>query len=202
MSDLDDGAGGPGGAGGRPPSGGTGTVVPDRGTRRVEAVLRAHPDVREAVLLPSLGDGPGETALVVPHGYAVGPELAAHVAAELGIAAIPATIALLPEIPRGPDGAPDAAAVRERLASWPAVYRFELPRTSAERRVAALWCRVLDRRWVGVHDDFIELGGDSRTAALLLAELRAEPGADVTMGDLFELATVARLAERFGPADG
>lgn len=160
------------------------TVVPGLGTHQAEAVLRTHPDVREAVVLPPGPFGPGATALVVPHGYAVGPELAGHVAAELGIAAIPSTIALLPEIPRGPDGAVDPAAVRERLASWPSVYRFELPRTPAERRVAGLWCRILDRPWVGVHDDFIELGGDSRSAALLLADLRAEPGADVTMGDL------------------
>ncbi|SNT58668.1 AMP-binding enzyme C-terminal domain-containing protein [Actinomadura meyerae] len=177
------------------------TVVPELGTPRIEEVLTAHPDVREAVVMPRGAFGPGETALVVPVAYAVGPDLAGHVAAELGVAAIPATIALLPEIPRGPGGAVDSAAVRERLASWPGVYRFELPRTAAERRVADLWCRVLGRRWVGVHDDFIELGGDSRTAALLLAELRAEPGADVTMGDLFELATVARLARRFGAAD-
>src|SRR4051812_32603735 len=113
----------------------------------------AHPDVREAVLLPHGASGSGETALVVPHGFAAGPELARHVAAELGIAAIPATMALLPEIPRGPDGAVDPALVRARLASWPSVYRFELPRTPAERRVAGLWCRILDRPWVGVHDD-------------------------------------------------
>ncbi|MDL4817198.1 phosphopantetheine-binding protein [Actinomadura opuntiae] len=178
------------------------TAVPGLGTRRVEEVLRAHPGVREAVVLPRGEIGEGGTALVVPHGYAVGPELAGHVAAELGLGAVPATIALLTEIPRGPEGAVDSPAVRERLASWPSVYRFELPRTPAERRIAELWCRVLDRQWVGVHDDFIELGGDSRTAALLLAELRAEPGADVAMGDLFELATVARLARRFGHVDG
>ena len=49
------------------------------------------------------------------------------------------------------------------------------PRDELERRLVALWESVLDRRGIGVREDFFELGGDSIKAAALLAGL-----ADIT----------------------
>ncbi|MFD0686463.1 phosphopantetheine-binding protein [Actinomadura fibrosa] len=167
-----------------------------------EAVLRAHPDVADAAVLGAGVLEDGAVAVVVPVDYAAGPDLALHIAAELGPEAVPAAIALFPDIPRGEGGRPDVAGIRERLASWPAVYRFEAPRTDAERRLADLWCRVLERPWIGVHDDFIEAGGDSVTAAVIVTELAAELGSEVALGDLFELATIAELARRTAPGHG
>ncbi|MEV0386651.1 phosphopantetheine-binding protein [Nonomuraea sp. NPDC050643] len=161
----------------------------------VEAVLRTHADVLDAAVLGPGTLNAGTVALVASDGYATGPDLADHVAISLGFGEVPATIALLPEIPMNGDRTVDVGASRALLASWPAVYHFALPGTARERQLAAIWCRVLDRPWIGVHDDFIDVGGDSYRAAVILTELTGI-GADVSVGDLFEMGTIAGLAAR------
>jgi hypothetical protein len=165
------------------------------GVLTVEAVLRTHSDVLDAAVLGPGTLNEGAVALVVPDGYATGPDLAEHVAITLGFGEVPATIALLPEIPTEGDGTVDVGASRALMEAWPAVYHFALPTTPTERRLAAIWCRVLDRPWIGVHDDFIDVGGDSYKAAIILTELTGI-GADVSVGDLFEVGTIAGLAAR------
>jgi len=71
---------------------------------------------------------------------------------------------------------------------------FVAPRSEVEERVAALWREVLGVAEVGVHDSFLELGGDSLLATRLMARLREELGVDLAMDRLFEEPTVAAVA--------
>jgi acyl carrier protein len=68
------------------------------------------------------------------------------------------------------------------------------PRGEVEERVAAVWREVLGLAEVGVHDSFLELGGDSLLATRLMARLREEMGADLAMDRLFAEPTVAAVA--------
>ncbi|MDL4775348.1 phosphopantetheine-binding protein [Actinomadura xylanilytica] len=177
------------------------SMAPAARAHPLATLLGAHPEVLDAAVLAPGALEDGEVAVVVPDGYASGPELAGHVAAVLGLDAVPPTIVLLPRIPRAADGTVHVGELRAKLESWPSVYRFALPRTAAERRLAEVWCRVLERPWIGVHDDFIEAGGDSRAAAVIMAELAGEAGPAVSLADLFELATIAELAARIAADD-
>ena len=67
------------------------------------------------------------------------------------------------------------------------------PRTDAERRLAAIWAEVLGRAAVGVHDNFISIGGDSIIAIQIVSRAR-RAGFTLTPRDLFERPTVAALA--------
>jgi amino acid adenylation domain-containing protein len=64
----------------------------------------------------------------------------------------------------------------------------------AERRVAALWCSVLRKDEVGLHDRFFDIGGNSLLLITLHAKLCAELGVELPLQRLFEHTTVASLA--------
>jgi thioesterase domain-containing protein/acyl carrier protein len=76
------------------------------------------------------------------------------------------------------------------------------PRTETERRIAAIFQRVLDRPSVGVNEDFFDLGGDSLQAMELLSELESElklrvPFHRVAQG--ISVAALARHRDEFVP---
>ncbi|WP_223765871.1 non-ribosomal peptide synthetase/type I polyketide synthase [Corallococcus sp. AS-1-6] len=77
--------------------------------------------------------------------------------------------------------------------------RDDAPRGDIEERVAALWRDRLGLEFVGRHDDFLELGGNSLTAAQLLNQLREAFGVNLPLAVLFEAPTVAGIAEHLEP---
>jgi amino acid adenylation domain-containing protein len=88
--------------------------------------------------------------------------------------------------PRADDGFLHA---RPRLAN-----AYVAPATDTERAVATVWSDLLGVREVGVHDDFFSLGGHSLLATQILTRLRADVGAELSLGEIFEAPTVAALA--------
>jgi acyl transferase domain-containing protein len=88
-----------------------------------------------------------------------------------------------------------ASAPVQTLHARPALATpFVAPRGEVEERVAAVWREVLGLAEVGVHDSFLELGGDSLLATRLMARLREELEADLAMDRLFAEPTVAAVA--------
>jgi thioesterase domain-containing protein/acyl carrier protein len=68
------------------------------------------------------------------------------------------------------------------------------PRDDMERTIAGLWARALHLESVGIHDDFIELGGDSLTAQEVVTRLASELGVRLPSLALAQSPTVAELA--------
>ncbi len=83
---------------------------------------------------------------------------------------------------------------------------FVPPSTAAEREVAELWQLLLGIDRIGIHDSFLELGGDSLLATQLVTRVRERMGARVSLADFFALPTTAALAalidaQRSAPED-
>ncbi|MDY7096222.1 MAG: amino acid adenylation domain-containing protein, partial [Acidobacteriota bacterium] len=76
------------------------------------------------------------------------------------------------------------------------------PETETERRLAALWCEVLERDEVGAEEDFFELGGHSLTATRLVSRIRERFRRELPLRALFEAPTVAGLASRIDSSAG
>ena len=71
---------------------------------------------------------------------------------------------------------------------------YVAPRTSLEQALAESWSTVLRIDPVGVHDNFLELGGDSLQATILLNHLQEQLGEPVPAHMLFHAQTIDDLA--------
>ncbi|HEX2095189.1 MAG TPA: amino acid adenylation domain-containing protein, partial [Longimicrobiaceae bacterium] len=169
----------------------------------VEAVLVAHPAVREAVVTVR-EDTPGSRRLVgyvVPAGESAPPagELREHLAAALPAYMVPPTFVVLPALPLTRNGKVDRRALPApdpgRPSEGPA---YQAPRTAAEEALARIWAEVLGLERAGVDDNFFELGGDSILSIQVVSRARGA-GLRLTPRQIFEYPTVAALARH---ADG
>lgn len=159
----------------------------------VAAVLRGHPDVRDAVAVLA-GDGTQVRAYVEPTPGAV-PDAAAlrdHTADRLPAAAVPAGVVVLPALPRTLSGKVDRRALPVD-APAPAADGTP-PRTPTERAVAGIWADLLPAAGTDVHRGFFDAGGTSLLVIELLARLSGELGAAVPLGEFLSGPTVAELA--------
>ncbi len=165
----------------------------------IEAAIREHPSVADAVVV-GREDETGGKRLVA---YLVGEEsspsaddLREHLRRTLPDYMIPSAFEFLDAFPLTPNGKID----RTRLALSPlaGIGRARervLPRTDTERRLAAIWSRLLDIEDVGVEESFFELGGHSLMAVRLFAEIERKLRVRLPLSSLFENATVAGLAD-------
>jgi amino acid adenylation domain-containing protein len=180
------------------------TQVKLRGYRieleEIEAVLGAHPGVREAVALVRQ-DTPGDQRLVawfIPAQREAPPaaELRAWCLERLPDYMAPAAFVALKQWPLSPTGKLDRKALPAPFARPETVQVVAgVPRTGMERVVAAVWREVIGVESVGVDDNFFDLGGHSLLLARVQARLSEILGRELPMVDLFRHPTVGALAE-------
>jgi acyl transferase domain-containing protein/acyl carrier protein len=89
---------------------------------------------------------------------------------------------------------------RPRYARPSVATPYEAPRDDVERRLVAVWGEVLGIDGIGVHDNFLELGGNSLAATQAVARIRSAFGVDVPMRSFFDEPTVAGLARAVAAA--
>ncbi|NET52034.1 MAG: non-ribosomal peptide synthetase, partial [Merismopedia sp. SIO2A8] len=74
---------------------------------------------------------------------------------------------------------------------------YVAPRTPVEEELANIWSQVLGIERVGIHDNFLELGGDSIQSIQVVAKVN-QVGIQLTSNQLFEYPTIAELATVVG----
>ncbi|MEU7785303.1 amino acid adenylation domain-containing protein [Amycolatopsis sp. NPDC049159] len=158
----------------------------------VEAALGAHPDVG-AVAVEAV-PGPGGTRLVAFLSPASAPsdvDLHAYAGERLTEAMRPAVVRRLDVLPVNPvTGKVDRPALRALAEDAPVGDLGGSP-------VAEVWRRVLG---AGAGPDFLLSGGDSIAAMRLVAALRKDLAADVSVEDVFAGRTLEELTRRVAAA--
>ncbi|MFE4644884.1 amino acid adenylation domain-containing protein, partial [Streptomyces sp. NPDC056730] len=174
------------------------TQVKVRGFRielgEIEAALAGHPSVAQAAVVPDRdGDIVRLVGYAVPDAGTLDPgELRAHVAGVLPEYMVPALVVPLDgPLPLTPNGKLDRTALP--APDWAAMTGGALPVTGTQARLAELFCEILKLEKVGIHDNFFALGGHSMASMRLLARIRAEFGAELSIRDVFDALTVAGL---------
>jgi amino acid adenylation domain-containing protein/non-ribosomal peptide synthase protein (TIGR01720 family) len=162
----------------------------------IEARLKTHPSVREAIVLARTVDGVNElVAYVVAAGEGGPAEWRAHLLAELPEHMAPAYWVTLERLPLSPNGkidrralpAPDAnASVRSSA--------FQAPRNACEEKLAAIWREVLQVARIGIDDNFFELGGHSLKAMQVVTRVQQAFGVRPGLREFFATPTIAGLA--------
>src|ERR1022692_4140712 len=185
----------------------------------IEAVLRAHRDVRQAAVVTAIRAGePALVAYIVPRrssavalpGTDLLEELRPHLRAALPDYMVPALVVALPALPLTPNAKVDRAALPAPQWGAPtsAADRVE-PRNPVEATLARIWSDLLDTEApAGVHDNFFALGGHSLTATRFVARVADTYGVSLPVHHVFVGPTIAELAEvvsadpDFGLAEG
>jgi acyl-coenzyme A synthetase/AMP-(fatty) acid ligase len=161
----------------------------------IEAALRRHPQVREAVVVAR---GERLVACVVADEEGPGAaELQGFLRGRLPAALVPSAFVRLSELPLTPTGKVDRRALAGLGLETPAESGGHVaPRNPIEELLVPLWSEVLGVERVGVFDDFFALGGHSLLGVQLTSRVRDLFGVELPVRAVFSSATVAGLAER------
>ena len=110
---------------------------------------------------------------------------------------VPGAFVLLESLPLTANGKINRLALPEPDDLHPELAEnFVAPRTEVEQELASIWGLVLGLEKVGVENNFFELGGHSLLATKVMSRLQESFGVKLQMTTLFELPTVAALADR------
>jgi amino acid adenylation domain-containing protein len=165
----------------------------------IEAVLAGHPSVGQAIAVvrDDLAGGPAIVAYVCGTGPeavdSLEPgELRRLVARTLPGYMVPTAVVVLDELPLTPNGkvdrkrlpVPERGPDRDHVA----------PSTAAERRMLAVWQKVLGPGDISVDAGFFDVGGHSLVAVQLFDEIEAEFDTRFPLSTIFQNATIAELA--------
>ena len=167
----------------------------------IEAALCRLPGVREAVCVTRI-DASGEKAIIA---YAVPREgvtldaraLRKALVGTLPVFMVPSAILVLERLPLSAVGKLDREALPDPgLAAD--LRGVVAARTPLEARLVALWESVLQRKPIGIHDNFFEIGGHSLLAVMVITRVKSELGLQLPLASILETPTIAELAERMG----
>jgi amino acid adenylation domain-containing protein len=165
----------------------------------VEAVLRQHPRVSDAVVIVREQEESAKqlVAYVVgaeSSGPQLSQELRGYLKEQLPHYMIPAVFVVLEELPLTSTGKLNRRALPAPDAAAPAVGTTPtFPRNEVEAQLAEIWREVLRLQQVSVHDNFFERGGDSILSIQIIARAN-QAGLRLTPKDLFQHQTIAELA--------
>ena len=154
----------------------------------IEAALRSHEKVRDAVVLLREDQ---LVAWVAPNEVDQR-ALREYLKARLPQYMVPSAFGLMERLPLTPNGKIDRQALTALSIQkeTPSV----APRTETEKALAAIWSELLQAE-VGVDDDVFDLGAHSLMAMKALTQIRERFEVSLSLRNLFEHPTIAGLAE-------
>jgi amino acid adenylation domain-containing protein len=161
----------------------------------IESALRAFSNVLDAVVLLR-EDEPGQKRLIgyLQHSATATLELAAlpqFLKAKLPDYMVPGAFVVLERFPLTPNGKINRKVLPPPESTRP---MSAPPRTATEEALAKLWRELLALPQVGVDDNFFKIGGHSLLAMQLMARMRSEFNAELSLRNIFESPTIAELA--------
>jgi acyl-coenzyme A synthetase/AMP-(fatty) acid ligase/acyl carrier protein len=179
----------------------------------IEAALQEHGRVRQAVVI-AREDETGDRRLVaylVPEqegqegdkeqgkaGLRIS-ELREHLQGKLPEYMVPGAYVQLEKMPLNSNGKIDRKQLPQaEMESTEQDYVG--PRNCTEETLCRLWQEVLRRERVGIHDNFFKIGGHSLMAVQLATRIREGFKLDIPLQRMFELPTIAQLAEAIDQA--
>jgi amino acid adenylation domain-containing protein len=160
----------------------------------IETRLGEHPAVREQLV--TAVEAPAGTQLVaylVLNEQVTPAELRRHLTQNLPDYMVPAVFLPIEKFSLTTNGKIDRRALPPVAEARPLLtVPYQPPRTPLERELTAVWEAALGRRPVGVQDHFLEFGGDS-IRAMMLVDQAAARGIHFTVQQLFAYPTIAQL---------
>lgn len=174
--------------------------------REVDEILLEHPAVAQAVTFAAphtqLGESVAAAVVLKANSTVMANELRAFVAKRAAYIKVPEVIVFMEQLPKGPTGKLQRVGLAEKLGIGPVdkmervrAEEYVAPGNPLEEALAEAWMEILQLPKVGIHDHFLDLGGDSLKAALLVSRLNAALEIEISLAEFFAAPTVANLAK-------
>lgn len=168
----------------------------------IETALVQHPLVRETVVV-AREEASGEKRLVaylVPQDESLLQKAQltdwrSFLSEKLPDYMIPASFVILPALPLTSNGKVNRQELPAPEEEQRNLDVRQTPRTPIEEVIAGIWSQILNLEKIGIDDNFFELGGHSLLATQVASKIREALQVDLPLRSLFELPTVAALAE-------
>ena len=158
----------------------------------VEAIIREMDNIREVTVQTINNDGNNELVayIVSKEGQDYTDEIRIHVSKNKPDYMVPSFVIELEEIPLTVNGKVDKRALPE-VDRNSLHEEYVAPRNKKERDIVKAFEKIFNKEKIGIHDDFIRLGGDSLIAIKLLSYLEEY---DITTSDIYNLRTPSAIA--------
>lgn len=121
-------------------------------------------------------------------------DITSYVRSKLPGYMVPAWVHAMEEFPRLPNGKADVKALEYLVIPYENQNNTFVPaRNELEKQLIALWQEVLGINFIGINDNFFDLGGDSIASIRIVSDAR-KIGLVVAPNHLFEYQTIAALS--------
>jgi amino acid adenylation domain-containing protein len=164
----------------------------------IEAALGDHPAVQEAVVVAHQDSSSRKrlVAYVVLHTGQVTTvsELQDHILKELPAYMMPSAFVWLEALPLTPNGKVDLRALPEPdQGRYTLEEPFVAPTSLLHHQLREIWEELLERRPIGIRDNFFYVGGDSLLAGRLVGRMEQVFGKKLPLSLLFAGPTIEQL---------
>ncbi|MBD2824488.1 non-ribosomal peptide synthetase [Xenorhabdus szentirmaii] len=166
----------------------------------IESALASHPQIKQAVVIDHEHKGNKVLAAYLvaegTDGELSDDTLIRHLSDRLPDYMIPASFTHMGSIPLTLNGKLDRRALPEPV--WGNQDGYMAPRNELETQLCTIWLDVLGLERIGIDDNFFRTGGNSLMAIQLIAAIHRQLAREVSLAQIFELKTIARLADHMG----
>lgn len=164
----------------------------------IETALRHHPLITQAAVVPQVQNGTAQgliAYLVSPSGEkpAAG-MLREYLSPHLPSYMIPSAFVWMDALPLTPNGKLDVRALPAAEVGENSTQGFAPAENDLQRQLVEIWEEVLDRRPIGIRDDFFSLGGHSLLAARIISQVSSRLGLILGFGTFFNRPTIEEHA--------
>jgi 3-oxoacyl-(acyl-carrier-protein) synthase/acyl carrier protein len=163
----------------------------------IEAVLRAHEQVRDALVQVRNLESDRQLVAYVVTNTAEDPvkQLRSYLRERLPEYMVPGAFVRLETMPLTPNGKVDRRALPDPDMHGTPEEIYVAPQTELEQSLATIWQEVLRLERVGLSDNFFDLGGHSLLLVQVWSKLRELLGRQVPVLELFKYPTIGSLAK-------
>ena len=160
----------------------------------IKKVLEEHAAVRDSLLIVHQ-DSEGHKNIAAYVLTAAEPkELREYLTRHLPEYKVPAYLMKLDAIPLTPNGKINFKALPDPRQEAGRNHFQVPPQNKTEETLLEIWQQVLGRQYIGVTDDYFELGGNSLKGVLIINKMRSHFKRDLSVVDLFDFPTIRALA--------
>ena len=175
--------------------------------REIEIALMDHKRIREAVVTcrkDTSGNNRLVACIVCDNNFEINEnDLRSFLQNKIPDYMVPSSFHVIDRIPLTPNGKIDYRALPERVLRTCSPRRpFSGPEQKLHKELIRMWEEVLDRRPVGITDNFFDLGGHSLMITRLFSIIEKEYGFRIPPSVLFQSPTVEQLAVEISGLSG